>query len=90
VGRQREEEVLTIGPALSRRGFFGAVGVLGAITATGPAAASLLALVPVVSFHRDAPYLDPTGVAQPYYPRIAADWGSDLDDEALLRLGVML
>ena len=90
MGGEREEEVLIIGPALSRRGFFGAVGVLGAITATGPAAAVLLAPGPVVSFHRDAPYLDPTGVALPYISRVAADWGNDLDEEALLRLGVTL
>jgi hypothetical protein len=90
MGGQREEAVLTIGPALSRRGFFGAVGVLGAIAASGPAAASVLSPAPVVSFHRDVPYLDPTGLAPPYIARIAADWGSGLDDEALLRLGVML
>jgi hypothetical protein len=90
MGCQREEEVLSIGPALSRRGFFGAVGVLGAITVAGPAAASLLPPAPLVSFHRDAPYLDPTGTAPLYRPRIATDWGSDLDEEALLRLGVVL
>ena len=90
MGGVGQEEVLTIGPAVSRRGFFGAVGMLGAITVTGPAAASLVAPVPVVSFHRDAPYLDPTGAAPPYFPRTAADWGRELDDEALLRLGAML
>jgi len=89
VGGEREKEVLTIGPALSRRGFFGAVGVLGTITVTGQAAASLLAPGPVVSFHRDAPYLDPTGTGAPYRWRIATDWADDLDEEALIRLGVI-
>jgi hypothetical protein len=64
--------------------------VLGAIAATGPAAASLLAPAPVVSFHRDAPYLDPTGTGAPYRSRIATDWANELDAEALIRLGVIL
>ena len=75
---------------LSRRELFGAAATAGTLAVLGPMAGPLLTLGPVVSFHRDAPYFDPTGTAPPYRARIANDWGARLDDEALLRLGVIL
>ncbi len=78
-------------PKLSRRGLLAGAGSLAALAATGarfPALAG--ALPPVVSFHADAPFLDLTGLAKPLHVRSATDWATGLDDEAVLRLGLIL
>jgi hypothetical protein len=75
-------------PGMSRRELFGAVVAVGGCSALGVSFAPAFgAAAPIVSFHRDAPYVDRTGRAEPYRPRIATDWADGLDDEALIRLG---
>jgi hypothetical protein len=75
-------------PTFSRRELFGAAANLGAVAAIWPAAGPVLGRrAAVVSFHSDAPYLDLTGRAPPYLPRIATDWADGQSTEALIRLG---
>ncbi len=75
-------------PSLSRRQFIGVASSVGGVTLTGLGSLHLAGwLAPVVSFHADAPYLDQTGVAEPFRPRIAVGWIDGLDSEAILRLG---
>jgi hypothetical protein len=75
-------------PRLSRRGLLAGVGTVAAMAAAGTRLAMPQGwAAPVVSFHADAPYLDPTGRADPLHTRIATDWAIGLDQEALLRLG---
>lgn len=65
-----------INEALSRRtaiqwlavGTGSALGPVRAALGLGGAIASSAVLAPVVSFHLDRPYLDPTGTALPYRP----------------------
>lgn len=79
-------------PELSRRQFIGASTAAAGIAVCGIGATQFAGqfagwLDPVVSFHADAPYLDRTGLAEPFQPRIATDWALGLDHEAVLRLG---
>ena len=75
-------------PVLTRRELLGSGMVMAGVASLGGIGLATPAASPVVSFHRDAPYLDPTGHAPPHRPRIATDWADALDDEALFRLGV--
>jgi len=77
-------------PLLSRRQMFGAAIAIGTWSAVPGWSDAVAASGPVVSFHRDTPYLDATGRAEPFRPRIATDWADELDDEALIRLGFLL
>ena len=57
----------------SRRAVLLGGAALGGLAAAGPVLAPLRALAaaapaPVVGFHADRPYLDPTGIAEPYRP----------------------
>jgi len=50
-------------------------------------AGTAASLMPVVGFHMDRPYLDPTGLAQPYTAPTGTRSGqplAELDDEAFL------
>lgn len=79
-------------PSITRRQFIGVAGSAGgaALMAGGlgiGGAQLAVWLAPVVSFHADAPYVDHTGLARPFHPRIATVWADGLDEEAVLRLG---
>jgi hypothetical protein len=75
-------------PVVSRRGLLvGAGAVIAHAAAGGRFTLQQGWSAPLVSFHADAPYLDLTGRAMPLHVRIATDWTTGLDHEALLRLG---
>ena len=75
-----------------------AVAAIGAFSAAPGAAAAVFgearaalwpARKPVVSFHMDRPYLDPTGMAKPYYPPRglrSAEPAARLSEEAFRRM----
>jgi hypothetical protein len=85
---------------LTRRDFVAKLAVAGAAIgafALAPGAASLAeasaspvqAHKPVVSFHMDRPYLDPTGTAMPYLPPSGARSGTPVarfSEEAFRRM----
>ncbi len=79
-------------PELSRRQFFGASTAAAGIAVCGIGAMQFAGqfagwMDPVVSFHADAPYIDRTGLAEPFLSRISTVWAQGLDHEAVLRLG---
>ncbi|MES2700142.1 MAG: twin-arginine translocation signal domain-containing protein [Pseudomonadota bacterium] len=75
-------------PSLSRRQFIGVAASVGGVAVTGLGGAQLVGwITPVVGFHADTPYLDQTGMTEPFRPRIGVGWVDGLDSEAILRLG---
>ena len=69
-----DEKSFRVAATLTRRTFMGVIALGGAALVV-PAGALLPQIEraagrgsPVVSFHMDAPYLDMTGTAIPYYP----------------------
>jgi hypothetical protein len=70
---------------LNRRDFIARVAAAGSLATTMVARAAAKPpghAAPVVSFHLDRPYLDPSGKALPYLPPLGARGA-----EALARLG---
>ena len=79
----------------SRRGFMGRVLLLAgtAIALAGPGGAigfrvptAPRARRPVVAFHADRPYLDLTGIAEPYLPPVGLRSLDGVDEDALRHL----
>jgi len=79
---------------LTRRSFLGRAASLAGTTtvlaalpelspfASGPARAR----APIVGFHMDHPYFDPSGTAEPYYPPSGTRSGQALADVAQIHL----
>lgn len=90
--RSREPEMVT------RREFVAQLTVASAAIVAlcaAPGAAEMAASsaqpasVPVVSIHMDRPYIDPTGMAKPYYPPCglrSAEPAARLSEEAFRRM----
>lgn len=77
----------------TRRGLFAGFGLLSALAVVplGRAAAAVSAAPrePVIGFHADAPWLDPTGRDLPYRP-VSGHRQAFPDAESLARLGHFL
>lgn len=76
---------------ITRRAFGAALGGCLAVALAIPGAAAVAARArpgraPVIGFHADAPWLDPTGLDLPYEPA-AGSGGFAPDHETLARLG---
>jgi len=79
-------------PTASRRDLLTILAACPVLLACRPSAARAAVVMrhaPVVGFHNDAPWLDPSGRALPYLPPTARDqpW---VDRESLVRLGHFL
>jgi len=83
---------------LSRRAFVAAAAAAGAAASMSPStllgegarpdARAGVPAVPVVGFHMDRPYLDPTGMAEPYIPPAGTRSGqalAELSESEFLR-----
>jgi hypothetical protein len=78
------------GLPVSRRGLARlAAGSAAALALPARAAVPSVRGEPVVGFHADAPWIDPTGRDQPYHPPTATGRFAP-DDESLRRLGFFL
>lgn len=77
-------------PAIDRRGLF-RLTAMGCVLALAPshALAATRRTDPVVGFHADTPWLDPTGTDTPFVPPRGTSAHAP-DDESLARMGHFL
>ena len=76
---------------VSRRGFLGRAAALAGSTAVLARLSALAGFAsaprgPVVGFHMDRPYLDPSGAAEPYHPPCGTRSGEGMAEIATVQL----